>query len=541
MSDYQFLQSTMDPLARSALALNDLGNARRAISYVRGRLFWIEDDQAFVWFDGQRFTHRRGKAAAKAVAICVADGMADEITALYGASEPELKAVYGPKFTSEAAQKRALALVDWRAKSGESAKANAMIEQAKGLTGDNSGSFLMQAEPCNFDTDPLAYHCGNGVIRFDQGDDGIWRHNFTPGHHPDDKMRQMAGWHYDPDAQAPHWRGRLALMQPDPLAQTALKRIYGMTMTGLTDDQAFYIFQGKGQDGKSATNEVIGVGHADYFRQAGVKTFLDGPETSSGGPQTDLVRLSGDVRMVVCDEPKPGSRWNGERIKQFTGSVVTARGAYARTEESFTPRGKLIAECNQLPKPPSDDRGFRRRHKVFPFTVQFGITPGVPDDPISVVKKRLRSELSGILNWMIEGALEWLNDRTIPEPLMAARANESYWSGSSVLGDFIKDQCDLADPEARIGASDLYKAFRQYRLDAGDDEKKIMSQTAFGSALTNMQIYSETDKRGYKVRKGIALTKRDLASGGQGGSAVSGADEVALSADDFGGYDDVDF
>ena len=71
-----------------------------------------------------------------------------------------------------------------------------------------------------------------------------------------------------------------------------------------------------------------------------------------------------------------------------------------------------------MPKPPSDDRGFQRRFKLYPWVVQFGVTPGVPDEPVDVVKGRLLGELSGILNWMIEGAIDWLNERKVPKPCL---------------------------------------------------------------------------------------------------------------------------
>jgi hypothetical protein len=36
--------------------------------------------------------------------------------------------------------------------------------------------------------------------------------------------------------------------------------------------------------------------------------------------------------------------------------------------------------------------------------------------PIDEVLARLKAERSGILNWLIAGALEWLETRTIPQP-----------------------------------------------------------------------------------------------------------------------------
>jgi phage/plasmid-associated DNA primase len=228
--------------------------------------------------------------------------------------------------------------------------------------------------------------------------------------------------------------------------------------------------------------------------------------------------------MVVCDEPKPRSVWNGERIKQFTGSKVTARGVHAKTEISFAPRGKLIVECNQLPKPPSDDRGFRRRHKIIPFTIQFGVTPGVADAPVHEVKAQLMAEQSGILNWMVAGAVEWLNERVIPEAQLAKAASDSYWSGASVMSDFLKDCCDLSDRAALTGATELYNAFRAYRIAAGDDEKMIMKQSSFGSALTNLQLYGCRDsKTGRKVRQGIRLLVEEAVLASPGADAAPAA------------------
>jgi P4 family phage/plasmid primase-like protien len=328
-------------------------------------------------------------------------------------------------------------------------------------------------------------------------------------------MMQMAGVAFDADARAAAWVDRLAVMHADPVAREALRRIYGMTLTGLISDQAFYIFQGRGQDGKSTSNDVIGALHGDYFRRASPKSFLQGPSRGGAEHQSDIVRLAGDIRLVVIDEPQARSTWDGERIKQATGSAFTARGVGAKTEKTFTPRWNLIAECNELPRAPSDDRGFRRRFKLLPWTVQFGVTPGVPDDPIHEVKARLMAERSGILNWMIGGALAWLEEGKIPEPEMSLRANASFWSVSSAMGEFVESCCDVSDPAAQTGATELYTAFRDFCVARGDKEDAIMKQTGFGLKLNTLQIYAGKDARGNKVRVGIRL-KSDAAAAGAG-------------------------
>lgn len=526
----------LSPLERAKLPMNDLGNARRvfeAASEADGvRLLWLADANggkgAWVAFDGVRWSTDEGPARALAFAQRASMAVVEEAAALRDASAEELSEVFGARFTKDMADERVGQLFAWANKSGDAAKSSAMLSQYKALRDGPEGPFVTQAWVRDFDADPHAYHCANGVIRFVEvrgsaappgggsataggGPKGsLWRHEFIAGHRAPDRFMQVASVDYDPDARCPAWIERLEVMHRDPDQRTALQRIYGMGLTALISDQAFYIFQGKGQDGKSVTNDVIFRLHGAYARRADPKTFLEGPSQASAAHQSDIVRLAGDIRLVIMDEPKKGSTWDGQRIKQATGSEMIARGAHATTELSFVPHWQLIAECNHLPKPPSDDRGFQRRFKLYPWVVQFGVTPGpdgkpIPDEPVDVVKARLIGELSGILNWMIEGAVEWLNTRVVPKPAAAVAATASFWDVSSALGEFIKQWCDVTDPEARTGATVLYQAFRDFCVARGDKEDRIMQQTGFGRALNDAQIYAAGNSKGLKERVGIRL------------------------------------
>ena len=514
----------LTPLQRSKLPMNDLGNARRVFEAANGRLLWLADANggkgSWIAFDGVRWSTDEGPVRALAYAQKAAIAIADEVAALRDCEPDELSGVFERKFSREMADERVSQLWAWSMKSGDSAKTTAMLSQYKGLRDhdaagdDDDAPFITQAWLRDFDAQPMAYHCSNGTLRFVETAPGVWEHRFEPGHRSDDRFMQVSGFAYDARAQPAEWVKRMEMMHHDPVQRTAIQRIYGMTLTALISDQAFYIFQGKGQDGKSATNDVICQLHAMYARKTDPKTFLEGPSQASAAHQSDIVRLAGDVRLVVMDEPKKGSTWDGQRIKQATGSEMIARGAHATTELSFVPHWQLIAECNGLPKAPSDDRGFRRRFKLYPWVVQFGVTPGVPDMPVHLVKAALIAEGSGILNWMIQGCIDWLIERNVPEPEMAQRASASFWATSSALGEWIESCCDLTDPDAREEATPLYNAFRQFCVERGDKEDHIMKQTTFGLRLNDAQIYSVPNHAtGKKDRVGIRLKR--------GGDAVS--------------------
>lgn len=491
-------------LQRSKYDMNDLGNARRLCDMAGGLVKYVEELKCWIFHDGLRWTAKEGDAFAVGLTQKVAAGLLDEVKALYDANSDELSGVYGPKFTDEMRTKRAGELYGWAIKTGNSDRASGMLKQARGLMGSDK-AFNMRAQLGDFDTDKMAYHCANGTLHF-RIIDGKAQYRFEKGHRPADHFMQIANFTYDPDAKCPYWLERLNQLHDDPEQRTAIKRIYGMTLTGLISDQAFYVFQGKGNDGKSMTNDIIAEGHSDYFRSASPQTFLEGKQRNGSDHQSDVVRLKGDIRMVVADEPKKGSTWDGERIKQVTGSKVTARAPNAREEETFIPHWNLIIECNPLPKAPSDDRGFRRRFKLYPWLKAYGVSPGLNDEPPHIVRERLLNELSGILNWMIEGALEWLDTGHIPEPEMSKRAMASFWATSSAMGEWISACCDLSDPDAHEQATPLYQNFRQYCIDRGDKEEHIITQTRFGTLLNEAQVYSGDDhSTGKKVRRGIRL------------------------------------
>jgi putative DNA primase/helicase len=516
-----------DPwLVRAAYDLNDLGNARRLRAVVDGRLLWIEDIEAWVFFDGQRWTRHEGKGAALAAAQRVAADMVHEIRALRIAAddrnhgEAALKAVFGKGYTPEMAKERAGELYGHMMKTGNAERCNAMLRQAQGLLIDDdagpAGGFVMRASLDGFDTDPLAWHCRNGTLRFiedplsigrDDWEGPRWEVRFTRGHFAADRFMQMADVDYDADAACPHWEQRLTELHDDPVAREALRRIFGMTLTARISDQAFYIFQGKGNDGKSMTCDVIGALQGDYYRSASPKTFLEGREGGSSEHQSDVARLSGDIRLVVADEPKKKSVWNGERIKQATGGRIVARAPHAREEIEFAVHWKLIVLCNSLPRAPSDDRGFRRRFKLNPWLKSYGVSPGLVDEQYEEVKARLMGEAAGIVNWMIGGALAWLESGDIPEPSIARTATASFWENTSPIGSWLEARCDTSDAASVEMATPLYEDFAKYcKEELGIAQEMIMKQRSFGDALNDLHIYGGRDSRtNLATRIGIRL------------------------------------
>ncbi len=556
-----------DPLELAWCECNDFGNGRRLVAIAGGLLKWV-DDKAWVAFDGQRWSEREGGFRARALAHEVAQHINDEAAALAGLigdpDRPEREALakrYGAWCTPERAIDRLEALRKWAVRSGNATQTTAMLAQAKDMA-------EVRAWSEEFDVDPLTYNLANGTLRFrhgvppkgaflveglglvkltQSGTGSCWHATFQEGHEPADMLRQIAVWAFDPDAGCPMWTARLELVIPDEDTRKIFPRMYGQTLTGLTDCEEFYVHKGRGGDGKTKTHEILAHGHGDYYRHSAVSTWLKAGNQRNGAEhRRDLVALAGDYRFILSDEPGPKAMWDGELLKQWTGGgQITASDAGAKAKEAtvFKPRGKLFIEVNPTPRMPGDDKGFRRRFRLIRWVVDLNLIPGGFESP-AVLRERLWTEASGILNWLIAGCLDWLPDRRVPVPEAEVDALADFWATGNPLGEWLDEECDLSDRSAVTGSTVLLVAFKAWmdRNEVEEDERKKWNATSFGVQLTQRGCIGKKDRRGNKVRHGIKLLGADPLLGGndQAPSAAAATGSAKPTGDNLGWPDDDD-
>lgn len=525
-----------DPLRLAWFECNDYGNGRRLEALSKGLLRWV-DDETWLAFDGQRWSKREGPHRARALAHEVAQHLHEEAFALgeligdpKAPNADALRERFGDFMTPARALDRLTQLHKHAIRSGNANATTNMLMQARDMPG-------MRAWSEDFDKDPLTYNVQNGTLRFRQNDRKQWIVRWQEGHEPADMLRQIAAVRYDPDATAPMWISRLALIQPDEDQRSVFARMYGQTLTGLTDSEEFYVLKGRGGDGKSKTNEVLAEIHGDYYRHAGVKTWLQASFQKSGAEhRRDLVDLSGDVRFIVSEEPPPNVTWDGELLKAWTGGgKVTAFQAGGKDAITFKPRGKLFVEVNPTPRMPGDDKGFQRRFRLVLWLVDLTRVPGGFEAPAEL-HARLMTEASGILNWMIEGCLDWLGDRRIPKSGRETEALADFWTQGNPLGEWLAEECDLTDPNITTGSTPLWDAFKAWmeRTELDEEQRKKWNTTKFGRELTNRQIVRTKDGRGLAVRRGIRLRHADPLLGNMAESAPAGpAQRSAKPTADF--------
>lgn len=235
-----------------------------------------------------------------------------------------------------------------------------------------------------------------------------------------------------------------------------LKQMAGYCLTGNTSEHSLFFLYGPGGNGKSVFVNTIAAVLGEYATTAPMSTFTAARYDSH---PTDLASLAG-ARMVTASETEEGRAWAESRIKALTGGdPVTAR--FMRQDFfTYQPAFKLVFLGNHKPVLRNVDDAARRRFNIVPFTHK----PKVPDPQLS---DRLEEEHPGILQWMIEGCLDWQRSR-LQRPAIVDSATAEYFSDSDLFGQWLDECTDKCSPGTGTRTTVLYRAWKTYAENAGE-------------------------------------------------------------------------
>jgi P4 family phage/plasmid primase-like protien len=265
----------------------------------------------------------------------------------------------------------------------------------------------------------------------------------------------------------------------DMQLQQYLQRVAGYCLTGLTTEHALFFLYGTGANGKSVfLNTLRGIWH-DYAVVASVDTFID-----SRGERhpTELAHLRG-ARLVIAQEVERNQRWAENKIKALTGGDPIAARYMRGDFFEFIPQFKLVIAGNHKPSLRGVDEAIRRRFHLVPFTVT--IPPAERDPSLA---DRLKTEWPGILQWAVDGLLEWQLTGLAP-PRAVLDATDQYLSDQDTLGQWLEERCAV-DPRYSASSSALYTSWKTWTEAAGEHPGSLKR---LSQALT---------ERGFKNRHG---------------------------------------
>jgi putative DNA primase/helicase len=373
--------------------------------------------------------------------------------------------------------KRREEIIRWCLSSESKMKLNAALSIAESMLFRSINSF---------DADPWKLCCLNGVVDLKTG-------NLLKSK-KEDWLYRSTNVVYDPTAKRERFLKFLEeIFNGDKELISFVQKAAGYSLTGITVEQVLFILYGTGANGKSKFLTVLESLLGDYGLTTPSSTFKDNPYYD--GIPNDIARMAG-ARFVKSIEVKEKARLNEERIKALTGEDrSTARFLYKEWAE-FTPMCKFWLAFNHKPIIRGTDEAIWRRIRLIPFEAYFP-----PEKRDRYLYEKLRSELSGILTWAVEGCLKWQREGL--EPVRKIKEwTDNYRAESDLIVRFLEEKT-IKTASGKTTAGDLYKAYESWCREQG--EEYVITGTEFGKRMAEKGIPKK--KMDYVYYLGIELVQ----------------------------------
>lgn len=241
-------------------------------------------------------------------------------------------------------------------------------------------------------------------------------------------------------------------IQPDPVARDYLYTILSTCLCGSIKDESFYVFTGKGSNGKSKLMELFKYTLGMLFKPMDIQ-LLVGKRTSSSSATPEIADKKG-VRACPLDEPKATDEINASFMKLLTGGDELCARALYKEPVYFKPQLKAFLLCNHTPNINADDEGTWRRLKVLPFPAKFFFRS---DPPAHIKKRGLGKNQYWADTSISERIVEWKEafmcilikyykkycENGIVTPQIVQDQTKEYRKRCDIFQDFI---CDYLEP-----------------------------------------------------------------------------------------------
>ncbi len=283
-------------------------------------------------------------------------------------------------------------------------------------------------------------------------------------------------YNYDPKAKCALWEATIKdIFENDMNKVISLQEFFGYCLTRDTSQEKAMFLFGEGATGKSVVLEtlqnMIGKDNASFVS---LKHFSDSMRIST--LQNKLINISTEVPKHACDY---------EEIykKIASGEYIDVNPKYI-PPFSFRPFCKMIFAINEWPHIDDKTFAFFRRMLIIDFNKIYS-----EDVQDKILKKKLITELPGILNWAIRGLarIKEKNSFTQSEYMKNAIREVKLQNNPAAL--FVSENLEVVDGE-RISKQVLYKTYAAW---CNVNGYKVLGSAKFGTEI--YRIFNKSTKR----------------------------------------------
>jgi putative DNA primase/helicase len=311
---------------------------------------------------------------------------------------------------------------------------------------------------------------------------------------PEHHTRNKINFKSDKSAQCPKWLKTLDYFfafDPDRIEKIKLlQEFFGYTLTNDTSLQSMIILVGAGLNGKSLILKVLsallGAGNVS---NVSIRDF---------NQRFLPIQLNGKLANIDFDCDYDALMKTEDRLKRMTVGDPIMGEEKNQPAFSFEATATLWAAANMLPRVRNNSYGIYRRIMI----LEFNRIIDKSDQNLNLFNE-LKEELSGILNWSLEGLARLLENKAFTEPASSIAANTEYQLDNNPTKYFFDERFELISEDSptfksdRIKRADLYNEFKGFltensfkTIDAAKFGKELKSLGVEGSKSGNDRFYN---------------------------------------------------
>ena len=284
-----------------------------------------------------------------------------------------------------------------------------------------------------------------------------------------DGLTYQLPYDFDPTAVAPLFRSFLERVLPDAGSQKLVFQYIGYVFLRSWNLEKVLFLYGGGANGKSVflntIRALIGVEQCCDFSLEGIT----GSEYQRAALGNHLLNVSTEI----------STRMGAEIFKKMAvREPLQARSPYGKPF-NVTEYATSIFAMNELPKEVEQTDGFFRRFLIVPFNVQI---PVGEQDPC-LTKKIIDSEMSGVLNYVLDGMKSLIDEGNFDIPATVLQAVNDFRLGADSVLTYIDESGLRSSTKNWIPLQEMYGSYKQQCLDEGSRQ---VSMRTFTQRLRNL-------------------------------------------------------
>lgn len=272
-----------------------------------------------------------------------------------------------------------------------------------------------------------------------------------------------------------------------------IQEIFGYTLINNTKGERAFYFIGVGSNGKSFIAEIL----ANMVGVANVSNIPLSRFSEKFGTEGLI-----DKSVNIANENEIGNAISTENLKIFVSGDRTSIARKYKGDLNYKSTCKMIFLLNKLPDTLDNTHGYYRKILIVPFNRIFQ-----QEEMDKNLKEKVLEELSGVLNWAIEGAKRLINnDYKFTECEAIEKVTKAYKEEQNPVESFLKDALIYEDGNSET-KKEILDSYKLWIEGQNISSRGTESPQRFWKALSNSAKIVLNKELEYKKVQGTLYLK----------------------------------